>query len=911
MHRVPEGLLRTLRHRLSHQVRWKRIQPLAVRAATQGLTSEASRRRPKSTLAQDVNKDSSNGFVARSAAEPAATPGASRSNWQEWMVNLRGEDAWLSSERNLDWFTGKPPVPGTCPGVSHVDGKIRSLPMPNLNKVTRKATQEYFDNSWTLFETLFAGFKSEEPFYRPPVHGLRHPQIFYYGHTPCLYVNKLRVAGVLKEPVDAYMESIFEVGVDEMLWDDMHKNDMVWPTVAQVQDYRKNVYKTISDVIANHPGLDDKGGIAPVKVTRDHPMWALFMGFEHEAIHLETSSVLFRETPIQLMQVPSAWPKLHPSSIRPRKNQPVPGEDFPQNEMLPVTGSTVQLGKPSDFPSYGWDNEYGQRNVEVPDFSASKYMITNGEFWHFVRAGGYRTEKYWSQEGWGWRKYRNMKWPFFWVQDGPAGSAEFKLRTVFEETEMQWDWPVDVNYHEAKAYCAWKAEQDGLTGTPEAYRVITEAEHHLIRPEQARPQNMRRGEDDRALNVGGEEYAAPGPQAANLNLAYASQSPVNALPASPTGHHDSMGNAWEWTEDHFNPLDGFKVYPVYDDFSAPCFDGRHNIIMGGSFVSCGDNGASGFCRYHFRRHFLQHSGFRMVSSSSPAPATLLEEVEETVVASPATSAAAGTGASVKGSGGYETQSLVDQYVDFHFPASSESLAGKSLLGAPENTLRFPQRVAQLLSKSLPAGGQKRAIDIGCAVGGSSFELAACGFDEVLGIDFSAAFIGAAQKMQRGEAVNFKLLLEGEVRADLAAQHEPNVDGAALGKVSFRTGDACKIKDEAAELGTFDGAILANLLCRLPDPLACLDGLEAIMKPGGAVVIATPFSWLEDFTPKSKWIGGYLDASGNPVHSKDQLRQEMEKRGFEKIYEEQMPLFIREHRRKGQYIVSEATVWRRR
>ena len=58
---------------------------------------------------------------------------------------------------------------------------------------------------------MFAGLNGEEPFYRPPVHGLRHPQIFYYGHTPCLYINKLRVSGVLDKPVDAYFESIFEV----------------------------------------------------------------------------------------------------------------------------------------------------------------------------------------------------------------------------------------------------------------------------------------------------------------------------------------------------------------------------------------------------------------------------------------------------------------------------------------------------------------------------------------------------------------------------------------------------------------------------------------------------------------------------------------------------------------------------
>ena len=39
---------------------------------------------------------------------------------------------------------------------------------------------------------------------------------------------------------------------------------------------------------------------------------------------------------------------------------------------------------------------------------------------------------------------------------------------------MPWDWPVDVNYHEAKAYCKWKGTE---------YRLLTEAEHHRIRGE--------------------------------------------------------------------------------------------------------------------------------------------------------------------------------------------------------------------------------------------------------------------------------------------------------------------------------------------------------------------------------------------------------------------------------------------
>jgi hypothetical protein len=145
---------------------------------------------------------------------------------EPWRINLgREDDAWLHGPRASTWFTGI--HPSQCPGVDPHTLQLRSIPLPHLDSVTRESAQQYFDNSWTLYETLFAGLKGEEGFYCPPVHGLRHPQIFYYGHTACLYVNKLRVSGVLQEPVNPYFESIFEVGVDEMLWDDMHKNDMV------------------------------------------------------------------------------------------------------------------------------------------------------------------------------------------------------------------------------------------------------------------------------------------------------------------------------------------------------------------------------------------------------------------------------------------------------------------------------------------------------------------------------------------------------------------------------------------------------------------------------------------------------------------------------------------------------------
>ena len=43
---------------------------------------------------------------------------------------------------------------------------------------------------------------------------------------------------------------------------------------------------------------------------------------------------------------------------------------------------------------------------------------------------------------------------------------------MYDVIDMPWDWPVDVNYHEAKAFCKWKGPE---------YRLPTEAEHNRIR----------------------------------------------------------------------------------------------------------------------------------------------------------------------------------------------------------------------------------------------------------------------------------------------------------------------------------------------------------------------------------------------------------------------------------------------
>jgi hypothetical protein len=49
-----------------------------------------------------------------------------------------------------------------------------------------------------------------------------------------------------------------------------------------------------------------------------------------------------------------------PSSAVPKS-----GSDFPANPLLLVRGGRVVLGKPEGFPSFGWDNEYGSKEIQV------------------------------------------------------------------------------------------------------------------------------------------------------------------------------------------------------------------------------------------------------------------------------------------------------------------------------------------------------------------------------------------------------------------------------------------------------------------------------------------------------------------------------------------------------------------
>ena len=683
-------------------------------------------------------------------------------------------------------------------------------------EVKRAAIRDYFHATFTIDERLYESLRHDGAFYLR-ADRLRHPLIFYYGHTATFFINKLIIARVIEQRINPGFESMFAVGVDEMSWDDLDQSHYDWPTVQAVKNYRDQVRAMMDRLIISLP--------LTLPINWGSPWWAIMMGIEHERIHLETSSVLIRQLPLdQVVQLPF-W------AICQEAGEP------PPNQLLPVPGGTVQLGKTRDHPLYGWDNEYGSHQDEVPDFKAAQYLVSNREFLTFVEAGGYRQPQWWTEEGWNWRQFRQAEHPLFWIRDHDG----WRLRTMAAEITLPWNWPVEVNYLEAKAFCNWKS---ALTGQP--IRLPSEDEWYRLR-------------DDCQLPDQPYWQQAPG----NLNLEYwCSACPVDRFRQGD--FFDVVGNVWQWTETPIYPFHGFEVHPWYDDFSTPTFDTRHNLIKGGSWISTG-NEATRDARYAFRRHFFQHAGFRYVESS--APVMICDEQ-------------------------YETDQAAILYCEAHY--------GAEQFGVPN----FPRAVAEICLQQMAGRRLDHALDLGCAVGRASFELARGGFRQVTGLDFSTRFFRLAARMQEEGHLRYAFPEEGEI----VSFHEVSLDDVGLAevrqRVRFYQADACNLPEK---FRGYDLVLAANLIDRLYAPRRFLATIHERINPGGLLVISSPYTWLEEFTNKDEWLGGYREA-GEPVWGLDGLKTALLPR-FRLVGEpREVPFVIRETRRKFQHTISELTVW---
>ena len=678
----------------------------------------------------------------------------------------------------------------------------------------RAEIKHYFNDTYTQYEKLFDYMASDDAYFVRP-EKLRHPIIFYFGHTAVFFVNKLIIAKMIDQRIDPKLESIFAVGVDEMRWDDLDEKHYAWPSVQETQAYRDKVREMVNALIDEMP--------LALPIDWESPFWAILMGIEHERIHLETSSVLMRQLPIELLK-DGAWDVC------------VEDSEKVENLLLKVPEGVVRLGKNKEDDYYSWDNEYGHHEVTIPAFYASKYLVSNGEFLKFVEDGGYENDLFWEEEGLAWREYTKVKHPVFWVVDGEG----YKLRHIHKIVPLLLSHPVDVNYHEAKAYCNWLSQKEG-----KKLRLPTEDEWYRLADHVDIPAVY---EDTKA----------------NINLAHF----ISSVPVDRFKHgdfYDVVGNLWQWTQTPIYPFDGFGVHPWYDDFTTPTFDTRHNLIKGGSFISTGNETLLS-SRYAFRRHFYQHAGFRYVESSYE------EKVKDN---------------------SYESDTQIAQYAEFGW--------GEEVFGIQN----YPAKCAQIALTYMKHKPKVKALDVGCAIGRSSFELAR-GFEEVTGLDFSARFIALATKLSEEGSVGYAFPVEGEI----VSYKQVNLKAYGLekeaSKVTFWQADACNLKPQFTG---YDLIFAGNLIDRLYDPAKFLKDLSHRLNSGGLLILTSPYTWLEAFTPKEKWLGGFKK-EGENFTTLNGIK-EILKGDFVLKDTRDIPFVIKETARKHQHTIAQMSVWEKK
>jgi len=248
---------------------------------------------------------------------------------------------------------------------------------------------------------------------------------------------------------------------------------------------------------------------------------------------------------------------------------------------------------------------------------------------------------------------------------------------------------------------------------------------------------------------------------------------------------------------------------------------------------------------------------------------------------------------VAGYARYESDAAVAQYCDAHYGPDKFGVAN------------FQKRLVQLCAAAQFGRPRRRALDLGCAVGRASFELAAR-FEQVTGIDFSVRFIALARRLQERGRISYRLPVEGDLIADQQVSLSTLGLAATATRVAFLQEDAQRLDERFDD---FDLVLAANLIDRLPDPGRFLAAIHRRLVVGGLLAIASPYSWLEQFTPHRRWLGGRFRV-GAPLTTLEGLSRKLARHFAPVGKPQEVEFVIRETARTFQHGISQLTLWRR-
>ncbi|KAH6659743.1 histidine-specific methyltransferase [Truncatella angustata] len=452
-------------------------------------------------------------------------------------------------------------------------------------------TLEDWDGLWSTWDTVTRRMLPNEELLDKPIR-LRNACIFYLGHIPTFL--DIQLTKTTKQPPTdpASYYSIFERGIDPDVDNPelCHAHSEIpdeWPRLAEILEYQKNVRARLTKLYSG--GLEH----IPRDVAR-----AVWVGFEHEVMHMETLLYM-------MLQSDKTLPPPH----IPRPNFQSLAQDAyakrTANEWFSIPEQDVVIGLDDDENNleaeghFGWDNEKPARKIHVHAFQSKGRPITNEEYAHYM----YETQVSKLPASWAeasLEETNGVNGAVNGHSDGqanghtnghPSGSTllpsyflEGKaVRTFYGLVPLKYalDWPVFASYNELAGCAAWMG---GRIPTFEETKSIYAWVHRLKREEAERKLGKTvPAVNGHLVNNGVEEDP---PSQAQLqvngrlsendklfidltgaNVGFQQWHPVSVTSdGNRLAGQGEMGGVWEWTSSDLVRHEGFEpmaLYPAY------------------------------------------------------------------------------------------------------------------------------------------------------------------------------------------------------------------------------------------------------------------------------------------------------------------------------------------------------------
>lgn len=249
---------------------------------------------------------------------------------------------------------------------------------------------------------------------------------------------------------------------------------------------------------------------------------------------------------------------------------------------------------------------------------------------------------------------------------------------------------------------------------------------------------------------------------------------------------------------------------------------------------------------------------------------------------------------------YDRPREISRYLLMHYGSREDTF------DRPDHPLAGAYGYAQRLSEALrlAAAGTgtdvRTALDVGCNVGGVTHQLATWVADLVVGLDISPRAVEVARELTAAGTAIFHVS-DGPATRPVRV----SVPERRCAEVSFEVGDGAALPSRR---GGYDAVLVSNVLDRVADPADCLTQFRdsgRVLREGGLLMIACPWSWYPEYSDPAMWLG-----ADDPEKSSEAALKALLGDDFALVAETNEPGVLRQNPREYDYFEAHVSIWRK-